>query len=249
MKPYFSIITPTKNSEKTIRRTIESVLSQTFTSIEYLIIDGLSTDKTLEIISCYKDKRLKIVSENDSGVSEAFNKGIRKSCGEIIGIINSDDYYFDREVLEKVNNYFSTSFDLVYGNALFKEKNDVNWVWNCSSKLFEEQICKKMCIPHPAVFVRRSVYESVGNFDNRLKVAMDYDFILRTKHQDFKIAHLNELLAVMTAGGISDQRIIKKNIEVELVRLLNGVASLFDSFISLISNIILDFASLARRKI
>jgi glycosyltransferase involved in cell wall biosynthesis len=215
---------------------------------EYIIIDGNSTDSTKEIIKLYKDERIKFISEPDQGISDAFNKGIKISTSNIIGIINSDDMYFDNSIFEKVLAAFVDDIGVVYGNALFEEINGSSWRWRCDEKELIYSINKKMCIPHPSVFALKSTYDRVGYFDTRLKIGMDYDFILRAMTSNVKFKHKDETLAVMSAGGVSDRNILRRHVEIELIKLLNGRTSLQKSILDLFFNSAVDFiASNIRR--
>lgn len=248
MTQKISIVTPTKNSQATIKRTMESVLNQSMTDFEYIIIDGKSTDSTIEIIKSYKDKRIRVISEPDDGISDAFNKGIKFCSSEVVGIINSDDKFYDNAVFERVVEVFSENYEVVYGNALFEEVSGTSWSWMCDEKDFYISISEKMCIPHPTVFVRKSTYERVGFFDTRFKIGMDYDFILRAISLNVKFKHINETLAVMSAGGVSDRNIFRRHREIELIKLLNGRSSIPKSLLNFSYNSTVDFiASKLRR--
>jgi len=176
-----TIITPTFNSAKTIRRNAVSVVNQTYLNFEHIIIDNLSSDETIEVIknvyenSGYNDK-LKIVSEKDSGISEAFNKGIELADGEVIGILNSDDYFYDNNVLKKVVNAFKDKKLLfVHGNIYFDDPvygSNIRKPLLCS-------VTQAMPFNHPTMFFRKEVYRQHGFFDTNYKFAMDYEFICR----------------------------------------------------------------------
>lgn len=249
MNNKITIITPTKNSEKTIKKTLDSVLQQSIQNFEYIIIDSKSTDSTLEIINSYNDSRITIISEPDDGISDAFNKGIRMTSGEIIGIINSDDNYYDKFTLENILPEFSEkNIDILYGNAIFKETNGKSWEWRCNETELHMKIDYKMCIPHPAVFVRRSIYQKIGLFDTRFKIGMDYDFILRSISSKARLQHLNKTIAIMNGGGVSDNNILKRNYEIELIRTLNNRSNPAKSLIQFLLNITIDYISSILRK-
>ena len=171
-----SIITVCKNSEYSIERTIESVINQTFTDYEYIIIDGASTDRTLEIIKKYSDKTNKLISEPDNGIYDAMNKGVKMSEGEYLLFLNAGDYFVNKDVLMKVFS-MNPGEDIVYGDTLIIFKN----------KLIRKPASKKIfyffmffdTIPHQNVFIRRSVFDVVGMHDINYKIAGDYDFFLR----------------------------------------------------------------------
>lgn len=176
-----TIITPTFNSVKTIRRNAVSVVNQTYLNFEHIIIDNLSSDETSEVIknvyenSGYTEK-LKMVSERDLGISEAFNKGINLADGDVIGILNSDDYFYDNDVLKKVVDAFEDEKLLfVHGNIFFDDPvygSNIRKPLLCS-------ITKAMPYNHPTMFFRKEVYTQYGFFDTNYKFAMDFEFICR----------------------------------------------------------------------
>lgn len=203
-----TVITPTFNSENKIAKNIESVLKQSYKDFEHIIIDNLSSDKTLEIVKeLYKNSptNLHIISEKDSGIAEAFNKGIRASSGEIINILNSDDFYFSNDVFEKIISAFSDPKILfVHGNMLFK---DDLYGTNTRKPLLCD-LRKAMPYNHPTMFLRKELYTEIGLFDTTYKYAMDFDFICKLKDGfndlDSISAYIQgEPLAVMKAGGSS----------------------------------------------
>lgn len=205
-----SIITPTFNSEKTVSDTIESVFSQTHKDIEYIVIDGVSSDKTLEIISSYQQKfNIRLLSEKDSGLYDAMNKGVLLASGDIVGIINSDDFYYSNNILEKINKVFESdsSIQAVYGDILYidnddKEKETRYWK---SGEYNEKKLRSGWAIPHPSLFVKREVYNSLEKiFDTRLRLAADYELILRLLMiKRIKVHYLPEIIVKMRDGGAS----------------------------------------------
>lgn len=186
-KPQFSIITVCYNSEATIERTIKSVLAQTFTDYEYLIVDGASSDGTLEIVRRYEplfNGRLKFKSEPDSGIYNAMNKGIARSSGIIIGIVNSDDW-LEPDALEKVYAAYcknGKSDEHVYtGGMLFHAKDGEKrrLMPNMSALKKYAKLGEIAGIRHPATFVPKKVYGEYGVFDERIKISADADFMIR----------------------------------------------------------------------
>jgi glycosyltransferase involved in cell wall biosynthesis len=178
-----SIITVCFNSDKTIQDTINSVVSQIYNDIEYIIIDGQSKDKTIEIINSCKITIDKIVSEPDLGIYDAMNKGVRLASGDVIGFLNSDDVFYDPYVVQKIANAFNLnpSLDAVYGDLLMVSKNDLNKViryWRPGA--YRHGLCLKGWIPpHPAFYVKRSVLLSSGGFDLRYTLQSDVDLMMR----------------------------------------------------------------------
>lgn len=182
-KPLISIITVCYNSEKTIRQTIESVLNQTYSNIEYILVDGNSTDCTVNIIKEYQQKfqdksiTYRWISEKDQGIADAMNKGIKMAIGEWIGIINSDDWY-ELDACEKMFNDPDTkNYDIVYGLIRFiNSDGNINAI---EQKMFSELV--KQPINHPGVFVKRKLHTDVGLYSLDYKIASDYDFLLKCR--------------------------------------------------------------------
>jgi glycosyltransferase involved in cell wall biosynthesis len=201
-----SIITTCFNGVATIEQTILSVLHQTYPNIEYIIIDGGSTDGTLEVIRKYEPQISYWISEKDGGISEGWNKGLAKATSQIIGIINSDDWYAEDAVQQIVNQFGEhpeAGFifgDLMYidpyGNSLFIQKGDPNY--------FKEIAYQMPSIPHPTVFVSSDIYKSCGSFNRNYKIAMDYEFLLRITKNGVKGSYVPKILAYMRFGGKSD---------------------------------------------
>lgn len=173
-----SVITVCRNSEKTIERTLQSVGCQTCNDFEYIVIDGVSTDRTLDIIEKYKNHITKFISEPDKGIYDAMNKGIRMAEGEYIIFLNADDVFLHENVLslaaDKMKNQET---DLYYGDLVFAEKDtgkinnrkqdNVNYVYLCGGMLF-----------HPSIFAKKELFEKFGYFDTKYRIAADYDWIL-----------------------------------------------------------------------
>lgn len=215
-----SIITVSFNSENTIRDTICSVLNQTYKNIEYIIVDGNSNDNTLNIVRSYKNKIAHIVSEPDEGIYDAMNKGIKLATGDIIGILNSDDLYAGEEVIETVVNFFQEkNVESVYGDIMYVDFHDLNKVvrfWK-SNEYNRKLFYFGWHPPHPAFFVKREVYEKYGNFRTDLKIASDYEIMLRFLFKNkISTSYLKRVLVKMRIGGESNKNfknILKANIE------------------------------------
>jgi len=212
IQPRFSIITVSFNNAKSIVETIESVLSQDYTDFEYLIIDGGSTDETLEILQEY-DGKLSWISEPDNGIYDAMNKGWKMAKGEFVAYINADDFYNHTHVLSKMDKALSQNQeasagygDLAYVDADNTEKIIRYWKtgnYNLSSFLFG------WMPPHPTFFLKKEAFEKFGGFkDTILKSAADYELILRMlcKHK-LKTVYCKSLLVRMRVGGISNRNI------------------------------------------
>lgn len=177
-----SIITVCFNSEDTVRDTIKSVLSQTYTNVEYIIIDGGSTDSTMKIVEEYKKHITTIVSEKDLGIYDAMNKGLNLSTGDIIGILNSDDIFYNSEVLSDVVQTFKIHVaDIVFGAVQIVDSKNVNKV----RRIYKRNNFKPWMLkygwmpPHPATFVRNEVYSKYGVFSLQYETAADYELFVR----------------------------------------------------------------------
>lgn len=207
----FSIITICYNSEKTIERTIKSVLAQTYKNYEYIIVDGASKDGTLEIVKRFElqfDGRLKWKSEPDKGIYDAMNKGINMATGDVIGIVNSDDWLeadamnIVAKAIEKNGNERNT---LYCGDIVFHYNNGEQKRMNANIPLFKKnaRLWIMNGIRHPATFVPREVYDRIGSFNAKMRLSADQDFILRCYFQGVKFYHINKVLSNMAAGGLS----------------------------------------------
>lgn len=232
-----SVITVSYNSEKTIRDTIESVLNQDYSEIEYIIIDGLSTDDTTKIVKSYAGKISKFISEKDKGLYDAMNKGIDVASGDIIAILNSDDFYPDSDILTKVTELFTEGVDAVYGDLVYvspQEKNKIVRTWK-SGNYTEGKFLKGWMPPHPAFFVRKEIYQKYGKFTDKLRSAADYELMLRFIHKNkIKIAYLPEVLVYMRAGGASNSSLknrLKANKEDRMAWKMNNLKPALLTFI------------------
>jgi glycosyltransferase len=213
-EPKISIITVSFNSQSTIKHTIQSVASQDYQNKEYILIDGASTDWTLDIISFLKDKINYFVSEKDNGIYNAMNKGIKASSGDIIGILNSDDFYSNNEVLSKVANIFKeTDCDCLYGDLVYVDKGDARNIvryWK-SGEFSKRKLRMGWMLPHPTFFVKKEIYEKYGLYNLKLKTAADYEMILRLLHNDsIKVEYLPEILIKMRIGGESNSSFLNR---------------------------------------
>lgn len=204
-----TIITPVYNGEKTIERTIESVLNQTYKNIQYIIVDGKSTDKTLEIIERKNiDKRIKVISEKDKGIYDAMNKGINNSEGEIIGIINADDWY-ELDAVQKIVDEYKKSngkLKVFYSDLKIYRDNKLLKVWR-----IKRLDLKKTMIPHPTVFIPKKIYKQFGNFKDKYKINADWDLLLRLSiKKEIEFQKIEGTLANFSVGGISSDYPIKR---------------------------------------
>jgi len=201
-----SIITVSYNSAATIEDTIKSVIGQNYTDWEYIIVDGGSTDGTLDIIKKYQSKITKVISEPDQGIYDAMNKGVGAVTGEVVGIINSDDFYCDNGILKKVAEVLSSSMvDAVYGDLLYVDRLNVKKVvrrWE-AGEYNQRKLYSGWIFPHPTFFVRRSWYDRYGWFDLSFKIAADYELMLRFLAHGLRPAYIHDSLVCMREGGHS----------------------------------------------
>lgn len=198
-----SIITVVYNGVKTIEQTIQSVLRQTYKNIEYIIVDGLSTDGTQKIVEKYMDSIACFISEKDDGIYDAMNKGIERATGEIIGIINSDDWYAENAVEKIVKCFEQTKAGLVYGKVSIVFQNGEVKVG------FERELDSmwyQLSVSHPTVFVRRGIYKKFGMFDTQYKIASDYDFLLNLYSRQVEFGYVDDVISYFRLGGTSTIR-------------------------------------------
>lgn len=202
-----SIITVVWNNKKTIKDAIESVLNQTYKNIEYIIVDGASTDGTIEIIEGYGNKISKFISEKDKGLYDAMNKGLVLATGDVVGILNSDDFYIDEYVIEKVVNEFEEkNVDSIYSDLVFvKPENLGKTVRYYDSSFCEPKNFQYALYPaHPTFFVKRWVYEKYGVFKTDYKIGADFDIIARFLYtHKISYSYKKEPLIKMRMGGVS----------------------------------------------
>lgn len=233
-----SIITPSFNSQDTIDDTIKSVLYQSNKNIEYIIIDGGSTDETVDIIKRYEDKISYWVSKKDNGIYDAMNKGISVATGEIIGILNSDDFYADEFVIEDVVKAFDNSqVESCYGDLVYVDRKNTGRViryWK-SGYFSVERFKRGWMAPHPTFFARRSVYEKYGLFRIDLPIAADYELMLRFLYRyGVSTVYIPRIMVKMRKGGNSSPSIIntiKSNAECYKAWRRNGLTPTIFTFI------------------
>ena len=225
-----SIITVVYNRADVIRDTIESVLSQTYKNIEYIIIDNASTDGTINVVNEYKDQISKIISEPDNGLYDAINKGINYATGDIIGLIHSDDFYLDNLVIQRVVDTFKKENKHMLFPDLFYIKGDKKdkVLRYYSAKNFKvEKLKYGFMPPHPTLFVKKEVYEKYGLYKIDYKIAADYEMFVRlllVNKLSFSYIHLP--IVKMRVGGVSSggiRRKIECNIEVLRAIRSNGL--------------------------
>lgn len=195
-----SIITIVLNGQSLIARTIDSVLAQDYTEIEYIVLDGASTDGTLEVIAGYGDKITRFVSEPDKGISNAWNKALKMATGEVIGLLNAGDEYAPEAVSQAVKE-IEAGADFTYGDTVLVNELGQALRFN-RGRLHLWKYSGGIGFYHPSCFAKRQLYESIGGFDEKLRYAMDTDFILRAMQAGFHIRHCPTTVRMLD-GGVS----------------------------------------------
>lgn len=208
MKPKISVITITFNSAATLEETILSVTSQDYPDLEYVIIDGGSTDGTLDIIRKYQDKIQIVVSEPDRGISDAFNKGIARATGEIVGIINSDDIMLPA-ALQKVADLYDPKVDVYSGHILFWDVETGETFPSYPDVAFDT-LRLQYNVAHPARFIRKDAYERYGLYREDLRYMMDIELLCRFYKQGASFLLVDSPLAKFRIGGTTNDSIYKK---------------------------------------
>lgn len=205
-----SIITVTYNSGKTLRDTIESVLSQSYTNYEYIIVDGASKDNTIDIVKEYEPKfegRMRWISEPDKGLYDAINKGIKMSTGDVVGIINSDDFYHRKDIFEKIVTSFSDKdIQAIYGDVRFVNDDNLDkTVRYYSSKKFSPRRFRYGFMPaHPSFFTYKNYFDSYGYYKTDYKIAADYELLIRFLYtHNLKSKYIPLDFMKMRTGGVS----------------------------------------------
>lgn len=213
-----SIITATFNSGKTIVDTMESVLRQTYTDFEYLVIDGGSSDDTIEKVKSYQSRfgdRLRWISEKDRGIYDAMNKGIKMATGDVVGILNSDDYYTDIDILQTVTDTFENNnqLDALYGDIHFvRDGSPDKCVRYYSSRMFSPFWLRFGFMPaHPSFYCKREVFEKAGLYSLDYKIGADYEMMVRLfKKYRIKSQYINKDFVTMRTGGASNTNVTSR---------------------------------------
>ena len=225
-----SIITVCLNSAGTIGDALESVGRQTFRDVEHIVVDGVSTDGTQEIVSAFTPKVARLISEPDRGLYDAMNKGVAAATGDIIGYLNSDDVYADSDVLQKVVRVFADeNVDGCYGDLVYVQQDDMSRVvryWR--SRPYSPGLVERGWMPaHPTFFVKRSILQKLGGFDIRYRYQSDYELMVRLFLKErISAVHIPEVLVRMRTGGQTNRsirNIVKGNLEAYRACRENGI--------------------------
>ena len=202
--PLISVITIVYNGERYLEQSIKSVLEQSYQPIEYIIIDGGSTDGSVDIIKKYEDSIYYWCSEPDQGISDAFNKGIAVARGRFIGLVNADDYY-EPDALLHLTQHITPDVDIIYGKINYWE-NDV--LINVKGGNHQHLLggLRGMTMPHPATIIAKSLYDKIGGYDISYKNAMDYEFFLRASKAGATYKRIDAVISNFRSGGITSQQ-------------------------------------------
>lgn len=201
--PKISIITIVRNGRQFIEQTIKSVLKQSYENIEYIVIDGGSTDGTIDVIKSYEPRITKWVSEKDGGIADAFNKGLSHATGDYVLFLNSDDALANSGVLAKVAQIIKNNFPiLIYGDCDVLDRDSGKVLYRASIQLSHKGLKRGQMLPQPSLFTHRSYFEKYGVFDGHFKIAMDYEWLLRGGLKE-EIVHMPLLVTCVRGGGIS----------------------------------------------
>ncbi len=217
-----SIIIPTFNSEKTIQTNIESIIDQTFKDFEVIVVDNNSTDKTIEIIKSKNIPNIKFLVEEDNGIFDAINKGIKLSNNQIISVLHSDDIYFNRDVLQNIIDSFREDLnnDIIYGDLIYVKKKNLNSIlryWK-PGKYFNNSFYKGWHPPHPSFFAKKILFERYGYYNLENGNSSDVELMFRfLEINRVKSKYINKTFVKMRYGGASNKNIvsiIKQNIQI-----------------------------------
>jgi glycosyltransferase involved in cell wall biosynthesis len=239
-KPRISIVTVVRNGETTIACCMDSVLNQTTQPFEYIIIDGNSTDSTLDVIQDHCWPAVKVLSEPDKGLYDAMNKGINMASGEVIGLINSDDIFADNQVLQRVSDFFSDhpEVNACYGDLCYVKCDDLTKIvryWR--SNPYRQGLFRTGWVPpHPTLYVRSEIYKKYGGFNLSYRIAADFELMLRLfeTHQ-IKTAYIPHVMVKMRLGGTTNRNfknILLQNLEIRRALRNHNMSSSLVGFIA-----------------
>ena len=232
-----SVITVCYNRKTTIEQSIKSVLNQDYPNIEYIVVDGNSSDGTKDIIESYSDQISKYISERDSGMYDAINKGLSMATGDIVGLMHSDDVFYDTTVISKIVEVFKNNpdTDAIYGNGIYVTNDEEQKiVRNRIGGEYDYKRLKKGWLPlHPTVYIRKSVIDQYGKYNLSFKIASDTEFLLRYlfKHK-ISVTYLNTYIVKMRMGGLSTNykrafEVLKEDYNIYRFHQISGVKVVF----------------------
>ncbi|MEL1254257.1 glycosyltransferase family 2 protein [Flavobacterium sp. DGU38] len=232
-----SVITVCYNRKATIEQSIKSVLDQDYPDIEYIVVDGNSSDGTQDSIRKYSDKIAQYISEPDKGMYDAINKGLAMATGDIIGLMHSDDVFYDQQVIAKIVDTFKNNPDSdgVYGNGIYVTNDEEQkLVRNRIGGEYDYKKLKSGWLPlHPTVYIKKTIIDSYGNYDLKFKIASDTEFLLRYlfKHK-IKMSYLNDYVVKMRMGGLSTDykrafKVLKEDYQIYKYHNISGIKVVF----------------------
>lgn len=228
-KPLVSVITVVLNGEKYLEKTIQSVVNQTYPNLEYIIIDGGSTDSTLDIIKKYDDKITKWISQKDNGISDAFNKGIKLANGEYINFQGDGDGFVFDDVVQRVFENINPNKDIIISARIQRIDENDNEIYKTQyiKKFHKSSLLFKMSLPHQGLFVHKSYFDKYGLFDLNNKFCMDYELLLRSYHKFPKVVTKNIIVARWRADGLGNNKELDIFKEYDKIKRDNKVANKF----------------------
>jgi glycosyltransferase involved in cell wall biosynthesis len=244
----FSIITAAKNAAGTIADTLKSVRAQDFPHVEHVIVDGCSTDGTLDVVERHRDRVAKVVSERDSGVYEAFNRGLKLVSGDVVAFLNADDFYESPTLLSEVAAQFERhGVDVLFGDVLLVRADDPSSIvrYYSSKSFVPARLARGFMPAHPSMFVRRSVYERYGGFDASFRIAGDFEWVARVlgRHRTH-YRHLEKVFVRMREGGLSTRGLrttLRITREIRRACAQQGIATNYLKLISRIPEKLLEY--------
>jgi glycosyltransferase involved in cell wall biosynthesis len=209
-----SIITACLNNADTLETAMQSVFDQDYTNIEYIVIDGASTDNTKALLEKYKNKISILISEKDEGIYQALNKGLSKATGEIVGFLHADDFYTNGHIISKIAETFQKeNTDCIYGDLQYVDRvNSLRMIRDWKSEPYKDGLFLKGWMPpHPTFFLKKKCYDKYGNYNTTLTISADYELMLRMLHKHkLKAVHIPEVLVKMRTGGTSNRSLARR---------------------------------------
>ena len=232
-----SVITVCYNRKATIGQSIKSVLDQDYPDVEYIIVDGNSSDGTKDIIKTYSDKITKYISESDNGMYDAINKGLGMATGDIVGLMHSDDVFYDTTVISKIVEVFKNNpnTDAIYGNGIYVTNDDEQKiVRNRIGGEYDYKRLKSGWLPlHPTVYIKKTIIDKYGNYNLNFKIASDTEFLLRYLFKyKISITYLNTYIVKMRMGGLSTNykrvlEVLKEDYNIYKFHQISGIKVVF----------------------
>jgi glycosyltransferase involved in cell wall biosynthesis len=209
-----SIITACLNNADTLETAMQSVFEQDYPNIEYIVIDGASTDGTEALLEKHKNKINVLISEKDKGIYEALNKGLSKASGDVVGFLHADDFYTNNHVISKIAESFQKeNTDCIYGDLQYVDRvNSVRMIRDWKSEPYKAGLFLKGWMPpHPTFFLKKKCYDEYGNYNTSLTISADYELMLRMLHKHkLKATYIPEVLVKMRTGGTSNRSLARR---------------------------------------